>query len=180
MTIVASVKVRDGLILGTDSMTQISAPTPEGGVTVLKAYSNARKLFQVGDIPIGVMTYGLGNLGNRSIEGLVLDFSRNAEPGSVENVSRGLYDYVKEQYDNVFEGVADEQRPVLGSTSPVTRRARLFPRSSSSSCRAILSPSERAMWRRSGRVGAGSTRRSCGSTRGSTPTSSLRAWPRRA
>jgi len=114
MTIVASVKVRDGLILGTDSMTQISAPTPEGGVTVLKAYSNARKLFQVGDIPIGVMTYGLGNLGNRSIEGLVLDFSRNAEPGSVENVSRGLYDYVKEQYDNVFEGVADEQRPVLG------------------------------------------------------------------
>jgi hypothetical protein len=114
VTIIASVKVRDGLILGTDSMTQIAAPMPQGGVTVLKSYSNARKLFQVADIPIGVMTYGLGNVGNRSIEGLVLDFSRNAEPASVESISRGLFDYVKEQYDSVFEGVADEQRPVLG------------------------------------------------------------------
>ena len=43
MTIVCSVKVRDGLILGTDSMTQISAPMDDGGVQVLKSYSNARK-----------------------------------------------------------------------------------------------------------------------------------------
>ena len=43
MTIVCSVKVRDGLILGTDSMTQISAPIDDGGVQVLKSYSNARK-----------------------------------------------------------------------------------------------------------------------------------------
>jgi hypothetical protein len=114
MTIVTSVKVRDGLILGTDSMTQISAPLPEGGFTVLKAYSNARKLFQVGDAPIGVMTYGLGNIGNRSIEGLVLDFSRNAGPGSVESISQGLFGHVKEHYDGLFAEVPVEQRPVLG------------------------------------------------------------------
>ena len=57
MTIVASVKVRDGLVLGTDSMTQISAPTPEGEIQILKAYSNARKLFQIKDAPIGVMLH---------------------------------------------------------------------------------------------------------------------------
>jgi hypothetical protein len=114
VTIIASVKVRDGLILGTDSMTQISAPMPEGGMTVLKAYSNARKLFQVADAPIGVMTYGLGNIGNRSIEGLVLDFSRNAGAASVESTAQGLFDYVKEQYDGVFGEFADELRPVLG------------------------------------------------------------------
>jgi len=55
MTIVAAVKVRDGLILGTDSMTQITVQTPQGP-QVLKAYSNARKLFQIGDRRIGVMT----------------------------------------------------------------------------------------------------------------------------
>lgn len=114
MTIIASVKVRDELILGTDSMTQISAATPEGGVQVLKAYSNARKLFQVGTEPIGVMTYGLGNIGNRSIEGLVLDFSRNAAPASVENISRGLFDHVKAQYDAVFGELPQEVKPVLG------------------------------------------------------------------
>jgi len=114
VTIIASVKVRDGLILGTDSMTQISAPTLEGGAQILKAYSNARKLFQVGNEPIGVMTYGLGNIGNRSIEGLVLDFSRNAPPGSVDELSRGLFDHVKSQYDGVFGEVPPEVKPVLG------------------------------------------------------------------
>lgn len=115
MTIVVSVKVRDGLILGTDSMTQISAPTPQGGaITVLKSYSNARKLFQVRDAPIGVMTYGLGNIGNRSIEGLVLDFSRSAGTGSVEESARGLFDHVKAQYDGVFGEVDPALRPVLG------------------------------------------------------------------
>ena len=63
MTIVASVKVRDGLILGTDSMTQISSMTEEGP-QLLKGYSNARKLFQIEPRPVGVMTYGFGNIGN--------------------------------------------------------------------------------------------------------------------
>lgn len=34
--------------------------------------------------------------------------SRHAEPASVENISRGLLGYVKEQYDSAFKGVADE------------------------------------------------------------------------
>jgi hypothetical protein len=114
VTIVCSVKVRDGLILGTDSMTQISAPMDDGGVRVLKSYSNARKLFQVGEAPIGVMTYGLGNIGNRSIEGLVLDFSRDAQQVSVEATAAGLYEHVKGQYDAVFGEVPVEQKPVLG------------------------------------------------------------------
>ena len=57
MTIVASVKVRDGLVLATDSMTQIQASVDEAGhKAVVKTYGNARKLFQVRELPIGVMT----------------------------------------------------------------------------------------------------------------------------
>ena len=69
MTIVASVKVRDGLILATDGMTQIQGRVaqPPG---VLKSYENARKLFQVGELPIGVMTFGLGNIGQPFDRGL--------------------------------------------------------------------------------------------------------------
>ncbi len=116
VTIVASVKVRDGLVLGTDSMTQISAPTPEGGVQVLKAYSNARKLFQIKDAPVGVMTYGLGNIGNRSIEGLVLDFCRTPEAdiGTIEEITANLYAFVSAQYNDVFGELQQEQRPVTG------------------------------------------------------------------
>jgi hypothetical protein len=115
MTIVASVKVRDGLILGTDSMTQISTNTPQGP-QVLKAYSNARKLFQILSRPIGAMTYGLGNIGDRSIEGVVLDYCRTNEAGlpTVQEVTQGLYDYVRPLYDAAFQGVQQDQLPVLG------------------------------------------------------------------
>lgn len=106
MTIVASVKVRDGLILGTDSMTQISAQT-ETGPQLLKSYSNARKLFQIGSRRIGVMTYGLGNIGQRSIEGVVFDYQGEAaaQGTTIQDVAQGLYDFVKPLHDTAFEGV---------------------------------------------------------------------------
>lgn len=115
MTIIASVKVRDGLILGTDSMTQISIAT-EQGPQFLKAYSNARKLFQIND-RMGAMTYGLGNIGNRSIEGIVIDFARQTPPntpGTVEEASGRLYDFVRAQYDAELDSVPADQRPGLG------------------------------------------------------------------
>lgn len=113
MTIVASVKVRDGLVLATDSMTQISVPTDQGP-QFLKSYSNARKLFQVTDA-VGAMTYGLGNIGNRSVEGIVLDYVMGTEPAeSVEAVSQELFDYVKQQYDGQLETVPEQDRPLLG------------------------------------------------------------------
>jgi hypothetical protein len=114
VTIVASVKVRDGLILGTDSMTQI---TMRGaGAQVLKAYSNARKLFQIGHLPIGAMTYGAGNIGERSIEGIVLDFRRSIDPAaaSVEEVAQRLYEYVRPLYAEAFGPLPADQQPVLG------------------------------------------------------------------
>ena len=111
MTIVASVKVRDGLILGTDSMTTIFGP--EG---FLGTFSNARKLFEISGRPVGVMTYGLGNIGVRSIEGLVLDFCSNLEDGHgpVEELARDLYDFIKNAYEEEFGDLPAEKRPELG------------------------------------------------------------------
>jgi hypothetical protein len=116
MTIITSVKVRDGLILGTDSMTQIVASGEAGAPAVLKAYSNARKLFQILDRPVGVMTYGLGNVGNRSIEGLVLDFCRTSEARAktAGELAERLFEYVNRQYEPQFEGIEPLERPVLG------------------------------------------------------------------
>jgi hypothetical protein len=111
MTIVASVKVRDGLILGTDSMTTISAA--EG---VLKTYSNARKLFRITGRPVGVMTYGLGNIGPLSIEGLVVRFCKEltGNHGTVGELAQQLYDFIKGVYDTEFGDVAADERPELG------------------------------------------------------------------
>jgi hypothetical protein len=51
MTICASVKMRDAIVLGTDSMTQVQRAGVGGQPVVFKPYVNARKLFQIGGLP---------------------------------------------------------------------------------------------------------------------------------
>ncbi len=112
MTIVTCVKVRDGLVLGTDSMAHI-----QRGGRFLRSYRNATKLFQVGDLPMGVVSYGLGNLGHRSIESLMREFGKKLKVNqkSVETVSKALFKFIKEHYDVTAETAADEEHiPPLG------------------------------------------------------------------
>lgn len=115
MTIIASVKARDGIVLATDSMSQLIGRTQAGEIVLVKTYCNAKKLFRITELPIGVMSYGLGNIGARSIENLVLEFSRDlgkycSEPYTVEAISRGLYKFIKELYENAFSEISEEER----------------------------------------------------------------------
>jgi hypothetical protein len=115
MTICVSVKVRDGLVLTTDSMSQIQTADPStGAIRVIKAYSNARKLFQVGLLPIAVMSWGLGNIGNRSIQSFMLEFNKTGVIGAVADISQALFNFIKSHYDATFSAVSGAQRPALG------------------------------------------------------------------
>lgn len=87
MTIVTSVKVQDGIMLATDSMTQIRNPEGE----CLKAYENAVKLFQVGGCPIGAMTYGAGNIGDKMIENLMHEYGNLAGTKEQEASEKPVY-----------------------------------------------------------------------------------------
>lgn len=77
MTIAISVKVHDGVVLAADSATTLYG---EKG-TVDHVYNNANKVFNLyknkegqNGLPIGVITYGLGGIGNSSISTLIKDF----------------------------------------------------------------------------------------------------------
>lgn len=112
MTIVTCVKVRDGLVLGTDSMAHIQ----RGGLFV-RSYRNATKLFQVGDLPMGVTSYGLGNLGHRSIESLMREFGEKLKPTqkSVDAVGKELFKFMKKHYVAQEKSLGeDEELPPLG------------------------------------------------------------------
>jgi hypothetical protein len=119
LSIVASVKVYDGVVLGAESMTQLSMNVG-GQQQWVKSYENAQKIFQLGDLPVGVLTYGAGNIGRRSVESFVREFSRSqAAPGQdvavdVEQISRNFHTFMREQHTNTFGGMAPEQQPVLG------------------------------------------------------------------
>lgn len=114
MTICVSVKVRDGLVLGTDSMTQIWGQDQQTGNRIpIKNYANARKLFRVKDFAIGVMTYGIGNLGPRSVYGFVREFGSGYDDApNVESVSQALFEFIDAAYRGQFGDT--ESPPALG------------------------------------------------------------------
>ena len=120
MTIVACVKVYDGIVLGADSATQIMGTDQTGNLGVLKTYQNARKLFQVQELPIGILTYGIGNIGKKSIETLLRDFDRDHPVGKdsnykVEEVSKLLFSFFKNTYDQLYSTISDPlKQPALG------------------------------------------------------------------
>lgn len=129
MSIVASVKVYDGIVIGAESMTQllanIQAPgAPAGSVQQavhVKSYSNAQKIFQIADLPVGVLVYGGGNIGNRSMESFIHEFSREERTSpeaqadrSVQAVANRLYSFMRNHYDPVFSSLPEAHRPAIG------------------------------------------------------------------
>lgn len=124
MSIVVSVKVRNGIVLGTESMTQIYMRSPEGQMGIAQTYSNAKKLFGVAQLKMGVMSYGAGNIGNRSIQGLLEDFSENVDKNikqgkeeafdSVEKVTTHLSEFLIQEYSEQLKGLKEEEKPLVG------------------------------------------------------------------
>lgn len=73
MTIAIALKVGDCLVLGADSASTLSG---QDG-SVLNVYFNAEKIINLRKgLPIGLVTYGLGNLARRSVTSLAKDLRR--------------------------------------------------------------------------------------------------------
>ena len=71
MTVAVSVKVNDGIVLAADSATTMFAGNGH------QVWNNANKVFELHrSLPIGGMCWGLGAIGNSSIETLAKDFRR--------------------------------------------------------------------------------------------------------
>ena len=117
MSIVASVKVYDGVVIGAESMTQLMSNV-NGELRFMKSYSHAQKIFRIAELPVGALTYGGGNIGNRSMESFVHEFSqvesRNSDDKSVGAIAGRLLNFLREYYTRAFGTVPEAQRPVVG------------------------------------------------------------------
>jgi hypothetical protein len=76
MTICVAVKVYDGIVLASDSASVIIIKDPQTGQNInYISYENANKIYNlIKERPIGVMTSGIGSIGNISIENLTKNF----------------------------------------------------------------------------------------------------------
>lgn len=74
MTIALSLKVNDGLVLAADSASTVLVRNPDGNINVANIYNNSNKVFNLyKGLPIGMVTWGAGNIGTASITTLAKD-----------------------------------------------------------------------------------------------------------
>jgi hypothetical protein len=125
MTIAISVRVGEGLVYAADSTSSLFETIND--VSVLsQSFHHAKKLVQVRDFPIGVLTYGLGLIGSRNVESLVAEYESEILPkdadSNVKAVAEGLRDFLASKYDESLPPPAaslpeldvEDSRPRLG------------------------------------------------------------------
>lgn len=130
MSVAIAVKVSEGLVLGADSAATIQGQIqrPQGlEQGVLKTYFNAQKLLQIGDFPIGVLTWGTAFVGPRTIESLVREWEyeehwqsltgydiEHKDGYEVRTCAERLCNHLSLVYAEEFGDRPEQERPVLG------------------------------------------------------------------
>ena len=127
MTIALLIKVHDGVVLAADSATTFTAAQPDGSTTIMNIYNNANKVFNLHkNLPIGAMTWGLGNIGPASISTLSKDlrakFHAESHPWALDPNEYDIEDVASQtaqffhddHFVPLYENVEDNHKPELG------------------------------------------------------------------
>jgi len=131
MSIVIVVKVSEGLVLAADSAATLLGTLHGPNIEqsgVLKTFYNADKLFQIGDLPIGVLTWGNAFIGPRTLESIVREWEHNAhwesliqykqqyneERYSVRKCAESLLQHLTATHRSEFSSLPMEQQPAIG------------------------------------------------------------------
>ncbi len=92
MTISVAIKIHDGVVLASDSASTLTG-VYENTVYVRNIYNNGNKIFNLyKGLPIGAITWGLGNIGPASIATLAKDFRQLiSTPGGAWEINKSNY-----------------------------------------------------------------------------------------
>jgi len=121
MTICVSVKVAEGLVLAADSalMLEGSIKTPEGEKSgILQTFGFANKITRLKDYPVGIMSWGTGNIGDRSIQSLIMEFEygyperEKNKNHTVKAIADEILSFIKERYYQAYDN--ELEKPELG------------------------------------------------------------------
>jgi hypothetical protein len=122
LTIALSIKVGEGLVLAADSTTSFFS-----GGNLAQSYHHARKLLQLEEYPVGVLTYGLGSVAGRNLESLVAEYERTltpfqaGDPYTIQGLAESLHSFLIAKYDAVYPPpppVPDPAPQTAGAEAP--------------------------------------------------------------
>lgn len=121
MTIAACYLSLEGVVFGADSTTTITLGT--GTSTVVRHYDFAQKIFQVGEIStLGVVTWGLGGLPNRSYRTLIAQFADKLRSSpslaDMKAVATGWSDFFWKEYSTALSAELARTQALKTITTP--------------------------------------------------------------
>ena len=112
MTVAIVITIYDGVILASDSATTMSRWDEAGATKFVNVYNNAEKVFRLSSaMPVGAVTYGLGNIGPISAGTLFKEVRKRIDGRSRDHQHWTLdpKDYsVKQIADRVVDLIYDE------------------------------------------------------------------------
>jgi hypothetical protein len=130
MTIAISLKVNDGVILAADSASTLFVLDSNGNPFIVNVYNSANKVFNLHKgLPIGMITWGAGNIGAASIGTLVKDlrvllsakddgsseWAIDVKHYSLSTIAGKVRKFMfEEKYSSMFAQVPADKRPILG------------------------------------------------------------------
>ena len=118
MTICVVVKVAEGLVLAADSAATLEGKIAGKPAGVLQLFEFANKIARIKDYPIGVMSWGLASISDRSIQSLIMEWEynyknkKNNAQYTVQTVGQDLLAFLKKRYNKAYPPKGD--RPLLG------------------------------------------------------------------
>lgn len=116
MTIAISIKVNDGIVLAADS-----ASTLMGDQGVINVYENGNKVTNLHkELPIGIITWGVGGIGSASVSTLIKDFRKrimgmnrqyedwaiNPDHYTIESVAKRFKEFI---FDEVYDPLIEDK-----------------------------------------------------------------------
>jgi hypothetical protein len=121
MTLCVGITTSDGLILAADSMTELHDPLTSSS----KFYPNAEKIFELPNLSMAAMTYGLGAVGRQSIGNLIDEWTEKRpvfeKSGSyaVSDVAASLAEFIFSRHrkfrENMKADIEQRQREALSN-----------------------------------------------------------------
>ncbi|HEY5435459.1 MAG TPA: hypothetical protein VIK13_09515, partial [Candidatus Limnocylindrales bacterium] len=91
----------EGLVLATDSAMavqgELALPGRAPQTGLLKVYNSATKIVQLREWPIGLVTFGIGQIRNRTIESHVQEFAEAQDPeqpASIQELAQDLHGFI--------------------------------------------------------------------------------------
>jgi len=136
MSIVVYVKVSEGIVIAADSMAaiegEIVGPNGKAQRGILKTFEHAKKVSHLANYPIGTLTWGLSQIGARTIESLIKEFETLPESEvkdyKVKDLADKLCDFIKKRYDALFTNKKEaKKKPGLGMIVCGFSKGQYFP-----------------------------------------------------